>query len=267
MDSNYKNIHIGNIIEDIVALKDIDRNRICNFFSCEDSYIDKMYASKSLDTDSLLRWCKLLDYNLFMYYHTHLQLYSPRSATAQVYDQETKPIGKYSFKKNYYSPFIKDFLLEMINDGRMTIAEIQNKYQIPKTTIYRWKKKTGLKSRDKINLETSDASQIDYFHLYTDYIKQSAFLSEEDKEMLIDKVKRISDFNDLVEISNCILDKCPTNYDRKDVQQLKSFDKNRILKILKDQKENNYTNVDLANKYQLSRNTIKRWRDCFAEEI
>ena len=65
MKFNYKEIHIGTMIKQLVLEKEIDEDRIANFLKADTVVIDRMYEKKSLDTDLLLRWSKLLEYDFF----------------------------------------------------------------------------------------------------------------------------------------------------------------------------------------------------------
>ncbi|WP_294200521.1 helix-turn-helix domain-containing protein [uncultured Chryseobacterium sp.] len=47
-------------------------------------------------------------------------------------------------------------------------------------------------------------------------------------------------------------------------QKLRSYDEIAILQILADQKINNLTNTNLAKKYNLSRNTVTKWKRLYA---
>ena len=41
----------------------IEMSRICNFMKIQEEEIEEMYQSKSLDTEILLKWSKLLGYD------------------------------------------------------------------------------------------------------------------------------------------------------------------------------------------------------------
>lgn len=60
---DFKNIHIGKMIQIKVTEKEIEISRICNFFNCKEEDVYKMYIVKSLDTELLLKWSKLLEYD------------------------------------------------------------------------------------------------------------------------------------------------------------------------------------------------------------
>lgn len=53
------------------------------------------------------------------------------------------------------------------------------------------------------------------------------------------------------------------NETHKQNQMHKSFDEKTILHILKYQKDNKCSNMELAKKFNLSRNTITKWRKMF----
>ena len=136
----YKNIHIGKHIKVIAKAKELSISRACLFLKCSNKDIENMYQQKSLDVELLLKWSKLLKYNFFMFYHAHLQLYSPSSASAKL-NVKSKDFNQYNFKKNIYCPEVKDWLLDKLNSGEFSAEQIIKKYNIPKTTLYRWKKK------------------------------------------------------------------------------------------------------------------------------
>lgn len=64
----YKNIHIGKYIKEMVDHKNISIERICNFLAKDEEFVENIYESISIDTDILLRWSKLLEYDFFRLY-------------------------------------------------------------------------------------------------------------------------------------------------------------------------------------------------------
>ena len=50
-------------------------------------------------------------------------------------------------------------------------------------------------------------------------------------------------------------------------QRHRSYDEASILEILRYQQENELNNIQLANKFSLSRNTVAKWKKIFEEEI
>ena len=137
---NFKEIHVGTLIKQRVIESNIDARRVCNFFHADDQEIYHMYESKSLDTEILLKWCKLLKYDFFRLYTQHLILYSPYriiDKSSQNPDNKELPI----FRKNIYTKEVIEFILELINKGEKTIRDVIQEYKIPKTTLHRWIKK------------------------------------------------------------------------------------------------------------------------------
>ena len=134
--NNFKSIHIGKMIENTVAESRIEISRICNYFKCSDDEIVKMYQSKSLDTEILLKWSKLLQYDFFRIYTQHLILYAPTSAKAEN-TKKQKPVLP-RFRKNIYTKEVIDFIIEQIDTEKMTKKQIIERYNIPKTTLYKW---------------------------------------------------------------------------------------------------------------------------------
>lgn len=136
MNFNYKEIHIGTLIKQLVLEKEVDNDRIANFLKVDKAVIEEMYVEKSLDTNLLLRWSKLLEYDFFRIYSQHLLLYAPMPK------KETKVKSTLpSFAKSLYTPEIISFIIELIELKKKTPTEIIKEYNIPKTTLYKWIKK------------------------------------------------------------------------------------------------------------------------------
>ena len=136
--NNFKSIHIGKMIENTVAESRIEMSRICNYFKCSDDEIVKMYQSKSLDTEILLKWSKLLQYDFFRMYTQHLMLYAPPSANEKRSKKEDKKQTVPQFRKNIYTKEVIDFIIQQIDTEKMTKKQIIERYNIPKTTLYKW---------------------------------------------------------------------------------------------------------------------------------
>ena len=134
---NFKDIHIDYFINQRVTENGIEISRICNFLKCTKKEISKMYESKSLDTELLLRWSKLLEYDFFRIYSQNLILYAPISADEKA-NQQNVNTSLPQFRKNIYTKEIIDFILEQIEKKEMTKNHIIKRYRIPKTTLYKW---------------------------------------------------------------------------------------------------------------------------------
>ena len=120
MSDNFKNIHIGKMIEKRVIENGIESSRVCRFLKCSQAEILEMYNSNEVGTEILLRWSKLLNYDFFRLYTQHLILYAPQE--------------------------IIDFVLDLLKKGIKTKAEIIDEYRIPKTTLYKWVSKNAKNS-------------------------------------------------------------------------------------------------------------------------
>lgn len=135
---NIKNIHIGSLIQNKVEEYQIPLERISRFLEKTEHDIEKMYGEKSIDSEMLLRWCKLLKFDFFRFYSGHLILYAPQTKL----DNTLKRKGDTMiFRKNVYTQEVKDFVLGRIEMGILTTSEAVLKYKIPKTTLYKWMKK------------------------------------------------------------------------------------------------------------------------------
>jgi hypothetical protein len=134
----YKEIHIGQFIKERVDEKEIAIERICNFLSQDEETIENTYKKKSIDTEVLLRWSKLLEYDFFRLYSSHLILYSPPAAV----NKNTQKSEKIPyFRKNIYTQEIKEFIIKKIQTGEMGQNDVVREYSIPKSTLHRWLQK------------------------------------------------------------------------------------------------------------------------------
>lgn len=133
---DFKNIHIGELIHKRVLESGIDIFRICKFMNLLEDEIYAMYTLKSLDSETILRWSKLLEYDFFRIYTQHLILYAPVLAQNQYDEKQKSDLPK--FRKNIYTKEIIDFILNLIETGEKTKTQVIEEYRIPKTTLYKW---------------------------------------------------------------------------------------------------------------------------------
>lgn len=249
MSVDFKNIHIGKHIKELVSLKNISDERIYRFFKKEFIDLDKLYRLESIDSNELLMWSKLLKYNLFYFYNSHLQIHSPDSARCTVKSIE-KVKSTYSFSKNYYSNEVIQFIVDLHLKKNKPISLIIKEYNIPKTTIHRWIKKSNIpKQIDKESKKHLKIQQVNYKALYRDIVCDLNI----ENISLIDSINEISNYSDVKAVDESIFDNEYSN------QEFKSFDEHMIKKILQEQREYSLTNSQIALKYRLSRNTVAKW--------
>ncbi|MCF2221381.1 MULTISPECIES: transposase [Chryseobacterium] len=135
----YKDIHIGQFIKERANELEVSKERMCSFLKKDEKAVDKIFESASIETDLLLRCSKLLEYDFFRIYSSHLILYAPPSAVDKT---KTKSDKIPYFRKNIYTQEIKEFIIGKILSGEMTHNEIIQEYSIPKSTLHRWLQKT-----------------------------------------------------------------------------------------------------------------------------
>ncbi|GEN66536.1 transposase [Chryseobacterium rhizosphaerae] len=135
---NIKEIHIGSLIRSKVEEHQISIERIAHFLDKDEADVERMYDEKSIDADTLLKWCKLLKFDFFRFYTGHLILYAPHARLDNVIKHRGKTMV---FRKSIYTQEVKDFILEKIRMGTMTANEVMERYKIPRTTLYKWLKK------------------------------------------------------------------------------------------------------------------------------
>lgn len=135
-----KHINMGSLIEIQWKEMAIRIDRTCNFLNCTEEEVYKMFGSKSLDSEVLLRWSKLLGYDFFRIYSQHLILFSPPTAR----NENKAPKNTTSlplFRKNIYTKELIDFIIELLEKKEKTKLQITQEYRIPKTTLYTWIRK------------------------------------------------------------------------------------------------------------------------------
>ena len=130
----FKTIDIGAMILLRVKELGIENDRICNFFNLTIEDIEAMFLQKSLDTELLLKWSKLLEYDFFRIYSQHLIFYAPPSSTQKQAAKTELP----TFRKNIYTKEVIDFIIELVETRAKTKQQIIDEYNIPKTTLYKW---------------------------------------------------------------------------------------------------------------------------------
>jgi transcriptional regulator with PAS, ATPase and Fis domain len=133
--TNFKNIHIGEMIEKRVKESELELPRITNFLNCTEEDVKMMYASRSIDSAMLLRWSKILQYDFFRIYSQHILLFSSNPKDTK---EKSKETSLPQFRKNIYTKEIIDFILTSLKSGEKTKQQIINDYKIPKTTLYKW---------------------------------------------------------------------------------------------------------------------------------
>ena len=137
MKANFKVIHIGGFIKKRLDELALSEDRVLNFFDCTSEDLTQMFESSSLDTEVVLKWSKLLEYDFFRIYTQHLILYAPPSSEEENASKEVKSMMP-QFRKNIYTKELIEFILQMINSGEKSKTEVINDYRIPKTTLYKW---------------------------------------------------------------------------------------------------------------------------------
>lgn len=134
----FKNIHIGELIHKRVKETNFSTDRLSNFFKCDEEDLERMYKSRSLDSEVLLKWSKLLKYDFFRVYSQHLLLYAPSTSAEYYQNIAHKKTALPVFRKNIYTIEIIEFILDLIKTNQKTKQQIIEEYRVPKTTLYKW---------------------------------------------------------------------------------------------------------------------------------
>ena len=252
---NFKHIHIGSIIAEQVLLQQIAIGRICKFFGYPEEQIEAMYQEESLDCNDLLKWSKLLKYNLFLYYQNHLILYAPSGASIS---RKTVATGdSQTFRKNIYTQEIKDYMIGLVLKKGKEPMWVAEKYHIPKNTIYRWLKKNISKEEPKPKSHLSLKKNLipNYKVIFEDLAKER--YKDLIPKHIQDKINSLDNHLDVLELNRLIFNQ---NYSSKETAQMKAYDRASIEKILETQQKEKLNNREIALMFHLSRNTIAKWR-------
>lgn len=101
--------------------------------------------------------------------------------------------------------------------------------------------------------------QPDYKRIYSDLINLK-FSDKEDVLEIIKKIDRFS-FLDITKINKLIFEN--STLLQKQNQKFRSYDKATILRILDYQKKERLNNTQLGKHFNISRNTISKWKSLF----
>lgn len=132
---NLREIHIGNVLTEYIEQEGIKHNDIIRKLKITKNKLSSTLSSKSIDTDDLLKWSKFLNVDLFRLYSGHLILHHGISG---IKPQKKEKSDKLIIRKNVYTFEIKKFIIDQIKNNEISIPMAISKYNIPKTTLYKW---------------------------------------------------------------------------------------------------------------------------------
>ncbi|CAA7197065.1 transposase [Chryseobacterium potabilaquae] len=124
--NNFKNFHIGSLIEQKGKEVEIEATRICDTFNCKKEELQKMYESEGLELEFLLIWSKLLNYDFSRIYSQHIVLYVPQIITPEKFSKKRH----LKSLKNIYTNGIIDFILKMLFTGEKI------RYRLPESMVF-----------------------------------------------------------------------------------------------------------------------------------
>lgn len=132
MEVNYKNIHIGTIIK--MRVYELGTKSYDLIKEIPYSNLEELYLEKDLDAELLLTLSKVLDFDFFRIYTQHLILYSPSNTKTKIKTPACLPL----YNRNLYTKEIIDFILELHSKGLKSNVQIQEDYNIPRSTLQKW---------------------------------------------------------------------------------------------------------------------------------
>lgn len=133
---DFKNIHIGDLIKNRMESLQLKVSDLSADLGCTDKDVNSLLQAETVDSDLLLQFCKILEYDFFRIYTQHLILYAPSTPPNKVVNKT-----QLNIRKNIYTPEIIEFILELVRTEKKTKEEIITEYRIPKSTLHRWIKK------------------------------------------------------------------------------------------------------------------------------
>jgi hypothetical protein len=135
-----REIHIGNIINYVIDEKGLSINELRSRIGVSTRMINQMLSSASIDTQSLLKWSKVLKYDFFRLYSSHLMLHHGISNTLTKKTENIEVEGIH-IRKNVYTKELIQFIVNKVRNKEMTTRQVISQYGIPKTTFYKWLQK------------------------------------------------------------------------------------------------------------------------------
>ncbi|HCC94299.1 MAG TPA: transposase, partial [Flavobacteriaceae bacterium] len=109
--SLFYKIHLGSMIHKRVDELDYSTEKLCKFLKLTNAELLEIYKKESLESNLILKFSKLLDYDFFRIYSQHLILYSAKENKSENNIKSKLP----NFKKNVYTHEIIDYILSKIN--------------------------------------------------------------------------------------------------------------------------------------------------------
>ena len=100
----------------------------------------------------------------------------------------------------------------------------------------------------------------DYRKIYQDLIR-AKFPHRESDFLAVLQKEEFTNY-DVIQLNRNLFGKSEVEYGSEN-QKLKSYSQDTIIKVLKYQIENKYSNSAIANQFNISRNTIARWKKFF----
>jgi predicted transcriptional regulator len=139
-NSFIRDIHIGDIISKILEIKRINKKDFGQSIDASIFEIKNILKGKSMDTNLLLKCSKVLRYDFFRLYSSHLMLHHGIS-NSMSNKKEQNNIDGINIRKNVYTKELILYLISKVRNKEMTTKEVINKFGIPRTTFYKWLQK------------------------------------------------------------------------------------------------------------------------------
>lgn len=101
----------------------------------------------------------------------------------------------------------------------------------------------------------------DYKQIYLD-ILQEKYPEKLNNQLIKNKLNSLHSAVDVLKFDRLIFGEASGSVEFKN-QRLRSYDEESILEILKFQKQNGMTNIQVSNHFKTSRNTIAKWKTIY----
>src|SRR5690606_19355777 len=112
-------IHMGKLMNQVWKQKNISIEQTLDSLKCNEEDVYKMLKKKSINTDKLLKWSRLLKYHFFKIYSQHLNPFTPKILE----ERSTMGKGKVLGAANIQSALMEEFESKIRKEEQERISQ------------------------------------------------------------------------------------------------------------------------------------------------
>lgn len=134
---------IGPLIESVLADRNMDKVTFARLLNKSYPTALTILKTNKVRTDDLMQICQILQYDFFRVLSGELKKACPQAGRNMLYGNNTRGEMRNDpriphYKKHLYTDEFIETVLGEIADKKISKYDALRKYQIPKTTLYRW---------------------------------------------------------------------------------------------------------------------------------